>query len=130
MTSQTPIRRVARLTVPWQYHITKPSLELGWVRLLDLSPEGARIEHPEPVHEGEICAVDLAPALEWGRLTGRVVWTRPHTPARTFEGDTRVHYQSGLAFVDITPEQRVALAVALEILQTGEGTKQNVRRPD
>jgi hypothetical protein len=120
MTPQTPIRRVARLTVPWQYHITKPSVELGWVRLLDLSSEGARIEHPEPVQEGEVCAVDLVPALEWGRLTGRVVWTRPRTPARTFEGDTRVHYQSGLAFVDITPEQRVALAVALEILQTGK----------
>jgi hypothetical protein len=121
MPSQTLDRRwVARVPVPWQYHITKPSVELGWVRLLDLSSEGARIEHPEPVQEGEVCAVDLVPALEWGRLTGRVVWTRPRTPARTFEGDTRVHYQSGLAFVEITPEQRVALAVALEILQTNE----------
>jgi hypothetical protein len=55
-----------------------------------------------------------------GRLTGRVVWSRLHKRAQTFEGDTRVFYQTGLVFVDITPEQREALAVALAILKTGE----------
>ncbi len=81
---------------------------------------GARIEHAEPLQEGAACDVDLPPALGWGRLTGRVVWTRPHKPTQTLEGNTRFSYQSGLAFGEITPEQREVLAGALTLLQTGE----------
>jgi len=119
MTVQTPDRRqVARLSVPWQ--LTGPGLELRLGRLLDLSSMGARIEHPDLLHEGLVCYVDLPPALGRARLTGRVIWSRPRKPAQTFEGNTRVFYQSGLAFVEITPEQREALAAALAVLQTGE----------
>ena len=108
-------RRVARMTIPWQ-HFTTPSLELRWVQLLDLSSEGARIEHPEPLHEGVMCFVDLPPALGGVRLTAIVVWTRLHKTEQPFEGATC--YRSGLAFVGITPEQRTALTAALEILKT------------
>ena len=66
-------RSVARLTVP--LHLSGPGLELRLVRLLDLSPEGARIEHLEPLREGVVCVVDLPPTLGRLRLTGRVVWT-------------------------------------------------------
>jgi hypothetical protein len=119
MTVQTPDRRqVARLSVPWQS--TGPVLELRLGRLLDLSSMGARIEHPDLLHEGQLSYVDLPPALGRGRLTGRVVWSRPHKPTQTFEGNTRVFYQSGLVFVEITPEQREALAGALTLLQTIE----------
>jgi hypothetical protein len=111
-------RRIARLTVPW--HLTGPGLELRLGRLLDLSPMGARIEHPDLLHEGVVCFVDLPPALGRLRLTGKVVWTRLHKAGKTFEGDKHRSYQSGLAFEEITPEQRAALAVALEILKTGE----------
>ncbi len=111
---ETPDRRqVARLTLPWQ--LTWPGLEPPLGRLLDLSSMGARIEHADPVYEGLVCDVDLPPALGRGRLTGRVVWSRPHKRAQTL----RVFYQRGLAFVDITPEQREALAIALRILKTG-----------
>ncbi len=81
---------------------------------------GARIEHAEPLEEGAVCEVDLPPALGQGRFTGRVVWSRPYKPAQTFEGNTRIFYQSGLVFVAITPEQREVLAGALRILETGE----------
>ncbi len=111
-------RRVARLTVP--RHLTGPGLELRLVRLLELSSEGARIEHSEHLREGLVCYVDLPPALGRVRLTGSVVWTRLHRGEQTFEGDARVYYQSGLVFVGITPEQRGALAVALTILKTSE----------
>ncbi len=111
-------RRVARITVPW--HLTGPGLEVRLVRLLELSAEGARIEHPEHLHEGLVCYVDLPPALGRVRLTGEVVWTRLHKGEQTFEGDKHVYYQSGLTFVGITPEQQTALAAALEILRTGE----------
>ena len=118
MTSETPDRRrETRILVP--RHLTGPGLERRSVRLLDLSAKGARIEHAEPLRGGLVCYVDLPSALGGGRLTGRVVWTRLYRGEQTFEGDALVH-QSGLAFVDLTPEQREALAAALEILQRGE----------
>jgi len=110
-------RRVARITVPWQ-QFTRPSLELRLVRLLDLSSEGARIEHPDLLHEGVVCYVDLPPALGQACLTGRVVWTRLHKAEQTFEGDKHRYYQSGLVFIGLTSEQQTALAAALEILRT------------
>ncbi len=64
-------RRTARITVP--LHLRGPELELRLVRILDLSLDGARIEHLEPLREGVVCVVDLPPALGRVRLTGRVV---------------------------------------------------------
>jgi hypothetical protein len=90
------------------------------VRLLDLSAEGARIEHLGHLHEGVVCFVDLPPALGGARINGEVVWTRLRKGEQTFEGDKHVYYQSGLTFVGVTPEQQAALAVALVILKTGK----------
>ncbi len=119
MASQTPERRhEVRLPVPWR--LRGANLHLGLGGLLDLSFRGVRIEADEPLQTGRVCEVDLPPALGWGRLTGRVVWTRPHEPNETLEGNTRFSHQSGLAFVEMTPAQRVALVVALSILETGE----------
>jgi hypothetical protein len=115
--AETADRRiVARITVP--RHLTGPELELRLVRLLDLSPDGARIEHLEPLHEGVVCYVDLPPALGKGRLTGRVVWTRIHASEQTTKGERYSYYQSGLAFTNMTPEQQFALAHALAVLKT------------
>ena len=111
-------RRVARLTVA--SHLGGFKLEASPVRLLDLSPEGACVEHPGHLHEGLVCYVELPPTLGRVRLTGRVVWTRLHMGEQTFEGDKHLYYQSGLVFVGITSEQQTALAAALEILKTGE----------
>ena len=120
MTEETPDRRrVARLTIPWQ-HFTRPGLELRPVRLLDLSSLGVRIEHAEPLHEGVVCYVDLPPDLGRASLTSRVVWTRLHKREHTYEGETRVYYQSGLAFTAHTPEQQAKLADTLQILKTNE----------
>ena len=119
MPSQTPDRRhVPRFLVP--RHLTEPDLELRRVRLLDLSSKGARIEHLEHVHEGLVLSVDLPPILGGLRLTGQVVWTRLHKREHTYEGDTRVSYQSGLCFIGLTAQQQAELAAALAILKTGE----------
>ncbi len=107
-------RRVTRLAVP--SHLGGVKLELRRVRLLDLSSEGVRIEHTGHLHEGLVCFVDLPPALGRVRLTGEVVWTRLRKGEQTVEGDKHRYYQSGLAFVGITPEQQTALAAALDIL--------------
>ncbi len=111
-------RRVARLTVPLRLGGFEREPRL--VRLIDLSAEGAHIEHPEHLTEGVICFVDLPPALGGVQLTSRVVWTRLHKGEQTFEGDKDVYYQSGLTFVGITPEQQAAVAAALEMLKRGE----------
>ena len=108
-------RRVARVVASRYLGVVE--LKLREVHLLDLSPAGARIEHPDPVREGAVCFVDLPPALGKVWLTGRVEWTRLYKGKQTVEGETRVYYQSGLAFVGITPEQRTALAAALEIVK-------------
>jgi PilZ domain-containing protein len=108
-------RRVARLTVP--LHLSGPGLELRLVRLLDLSPEGARIEHLEPLREGVVCVVDLPPALGRLRLSGRVVWTGVRGGEQTLEGERRLHYQSGLAFTGVTHDQQAVLARGMETLK-------------
>ena len=119
MPSQTPDRRqAARLPVPWQ--LSGAGLELLRGRLLNLSATGARMEHTNLMYEGRVCNVDLPPALGRCWLKARVVWTKPHKPAQTFKGKTLISYQTGLAFVDLTPEQQLALADALQILQTSE----------
>ncbi len=120
MVERSERRRVARLAVP--SHLGGFELELRLVRLLELSAQGARIEHPGHLHEGLVCFMDLPPALGRVRLIGRVVWTRLHKGEQTLEGDKHVYYQSGLAFVGITPEQQKALAAALEILKTAHDT--------
>ena len=121
-------RRVARITIP--SHLNAFELELRLVRLLDLSSEGARIEHPEHLHEGLVCYVDLPPALGRVRLTGRVVWTRLHKGEQTFDGNKHVYYQSGLVFTGITPEQQAALAAALEILKDAIDISQDSPSPE
>jgi len=112
-------RRVTRLTVP--SHLGGFPVELGRVRLLDLSTEGVRIEHRGHLYVGLALFVDLPPDLGGVRLTGEVVWTKLRKGEQTLEGDKHVYFQSGLAFIRITPAQRAALAVALAILKTGEG---------
>ncbi len=123
MPETTDRRRVARLTVPW--HLSGPGLELRLVRLLDLSLEGARIEHIEALREGVICFVDLPPALGRPRLTGRVVWTGLRGGEQTLEGERRLIYQSGLAFTDLSLDQRAALARAVEKLKAETEPKEH-----
>lgn len=114
MTETANQRRVARLTVP--RHLQGGELELHLVRILDLSPLGARIEHPEPMREGVVCYVDLPPALGRVRLTGRVVWTKLCASEQTPDGDRRRQHQSGIEFTGLTPEQQRVLAEALKTL--------------
>jgi hypothetical protein len=115
MTGMSERRRDARLFVPRVFGGVE--LELRQVRLLDLSPAGARIEHEEHLHEGLVCFVDLPRTLGRVRLTGRVVWTRLRDTEQTLEGDRRSHYESGIEFTGPTPEQQTALAAALATLQ-------------
>ncbi len=115
-------RHVARLSIP--SHLGGVELELRLVRIIDLSPEGARIEHAGHLHEGLGCFVDLPPSLGRLRLTGRVVWTRLYKGEQTFEGDRNFYYQSGLTFTGVTPEQQAALAAVLQTLKAASDSSE------
>ncbi len=111
-------RHVARLTIPPQF--SDRELEQHQVRLLELSPEGARIEHSAPLNTGLMCFIDLPRALGRGSLSGRIMWTRLHRDEQTLEGKQHRYYQSGLGWTGLTPEQQGALAAALDILQAAQ----------
>lgn len=112
-------RRVARITVPSQIRGT--GLETREVRLLDLSPDGARIEHDKPLQPGAPCALILPPALGPVRLPARIMWSHVSGGEQTPAGERALHHQSGLAFLGLTPEQQTALADALTKLQAARG---------
>ena len=111
-------RHVARLPVPSQF--SARGLALQPVRLIDLSPKGARIEHSDPLNEGLRCVIDLPPTLGRGTLSGRVVWIRLHHIEQSLEGKQQHYYRSGLAWNGLTPEQQGTLAAALELLKVAQ----------
>lgn len=111
-------RRVMRVDVPRQ--LRGRELEPHFVHLLNLSPLGARVTHLEPWDTGFFCSVHLPPSLGTVRLSGRVVWTRRRSTEQTLTGDRRDHYESGIEFTGVTPEQQTTLAAALATLQAAQ----------
>jgi hypothetical protein len=91
------------------------------VRLIDLSTTGARIEHGELLRPGSACAFQLPPAIGPLVLTARVVHSAVIGAAPTPDGERQLRYQSGLAFVNVTPEQRAALEEVVKRLTPGGG---------
>jgi len=112
-------RHVARLTIPSQ--LSSLGLEGQEIRLIDLSPAAARLEHRHLLHSGLVCAIDLPPALGRGTLSGRIVWSRLHRIEHSLEGEQRRYFQSGLTWTGFTPEQLGALTAALDLLQAARG---------
>jgi len=115
MAKQPDRRRVARLPIPSRF--SGPGLAEQPVRLLDLSREGARIEHARPVPDWTMCSLTLPPALGGTRLQGEVIWSHitGYNPAPA--GKSRFVYQSGVTFILLTPAQQDALAAALKRLK-------------
>ncbi len=87
------------------------------VRLVDLSPAGARIEHVRLIPDWKKWFLVLPRALGGARLQGEVVWSRVAGVRRNAEGERLVFFQSGMLFHLRTPAQRAGLAAALEILR-------------
>src|SRR5574342_8586 len=118
MTEMAERRRAARVAIPWHLN--------GWVsvsrevRLLDLSTAGVRIEHVEPLRPGSSCTLELPPPLGSLQLAARVVWSLVRGGEQTPDGERRLHYQSGLVFTGISPDQQSVLAGSLKKLSATE----------
>ena len=116
---KTPERRhVARLPVPGQ--LSGRGMGQLQVRLLDLSLDGARIEHIRRLADRALCFLDLPPALGGIGLQGEAIWTQVVGRQAVAEGKWEVIFQSGLRFTMLTPEQQAGLAEALRILTAAQ----------
>ncbi len=109
-------RHSVRITIPSE--LRSPGLGQHQVWLLDLSPEGVRVEHVHPFSDGHLCLLDLPPALGGAGLQGTVIWSREAGRKEVGEGDWVFSFQSGIHFSGLTPGQQEQLATALEILKT------------
>jgi c-di-GMP-binding flagellar brake protein YcgR len=77
--------------------------------LADLSTTGARVTLTEQLHPPISLTLDVAPGLGGCRLAARVIWTATYGSEQALEGERHALYQSGLAFVGVTPEQQETL---------------------
>jgi hypothetical protein len=91
------------------------------VWLADLSTTGARIMLGEMLHHGSSLALELPPTFGALTLSARVIWSTLYGGEQTLEGEHHAIYQSGLAFVDLTPDQRAGLAKLVEGFSRGKG---------
>ncbi len=91
------------------------------VQLLDLSLGGARIAHHSLLRPGAPCALEFPSSRGPLVLTARVTRSTVVGVDGEATGDRLLRYESGLAFVNLTPEQQTALARVLDRLGSGGG---------
>lgn len=118
MATTSERRRFVRLPVPPRLGGTR--VERHHMRLVDLSPGGARVEHEHPFSEGFLCFLKLSPALGGVWLQGEVAWSREAGRREVREGEWVISYQSGIRFTMLTLGQREGLTAALEFLKAAE----------
>ena len=88
-------------------------------RLIDLSQIGARIEHDDLLRPGSFCTFQFPPAIGSTVVSTRVVHSAVVGATPLHDGDSQLRYQSGVAFVNVTPEQQATLQEILERLTPG-----------
>jgi PilZ domain len=88
------------------------------VRLFDLSPAGAQIEHLYLVRLGSNCTLELLPPFGVWRLPAQVVWCTIVGRKQKLGGDSYLVARSGLSFTRPTPAQHAMLAGILHGLAT------------
>jgi PilZ domain len=88
------------------------------VRLLDLSPTGAQIEHLGLVRLGAACALELPPPFAPLSLPAQVAWCTVIGRKRQPGGESRLVARSGLRFTPLTGAQHAALAWLLSTRPT------------
>ncbi len=110
------VRSRAAMVPPLPVHARAPMQ----LRLLDLSLSGACIEHFACLRPGSSCVLEFPPALGPLALTAQVVRSVVVGVEQGPREARRLRYESGVAFVNVTPDQRAALAHLLGRLSSGE----------
>ncbi len=116
--AKQPERRSARLPVPAQ--LSGRGLGQFQVPLLDLSPEGVRIEHTRPLPARGLVFLDLPPTLGGSYLQGEPIWTQVVGRQQLADGNWAVLHHSGLRLTMLTRGQQERLTAALEILKAAQ----------
>lgn len=80
------------------------------VRLLDLSRDGAGIEHLDLFRPGAACPLELPPPFGSLTLQAKVVWCSVVGRKRRPGGESHLVSRSGLRFAKLTAAQDAALA--------------------
>ena len=80
------------------------------VRLLDLSRDGARIEHLDLLRPGVAVPLELPPPFGSLTVSARVVWCKVIGRRRQPGGESHLVSRSGLRFAELTVTQNAALA--------------------
>ena len=102
-----------RRAVPRTTLFDRPAVRVreGWqVRLLDLSRDGARIEHFDLLRPGAPCHLELPAPLASLTLPAQVLWCTVIGRRRRPDGESRLVSRSGLRFATLTVAQHAALA--------------------
>ena len=98
-----------RLRIPLPNALTGEVTVYRPLTVSDLSPQGARVETPEPLRVNSVRAFRLNLGEQTVVLKGRVC----HATVRAID-DQRVVYTSGVEFIDVAPQARMAIERFLE----------------
>ena len=98
-----------RLRIPLPNALTGEVTVYRPLTVSDLSPHGARVETPEPLRVNSVRAFRLNLGEQTVVLKGRVC----HASVRALD-DQRVVYTSGIEFLDVAPQPRMAIERFLE----------------
>jgi len=85
-------------------------------RLLDLSSTGARIEHRNLLRPGFTCTLEFPATLAKMVLTVQIVRSIVVGTEYTDGGDRLLRYESGVCFINMTPEQQQTVEQILDKL--------------
>lgn len=104
----------------------RPSMKL---KLLEIGVGGARVEHLTPLWPGFSCVLEFPPALGALVLATRVVRSVVVGVERGPRETRKLRYESGIAFVNVTPPQQAVLTELLKQLSSGQGEEGVVTVP-
>jgi hypothetical protein len=99
------------------------------LRLLDLSLSGACIEHLARLWPGSSCVLDFPPPLGPLALTAQVVRSAVVGVEQGPRDARKLRFESGVAFLNVTPAQQAVLAHFLGRLASDEAGKAVVPAP-
>ena len=89
--------------------------------LIDLSASGARIQHQNLLRPGFACTLEFPSAFGEVNVPVQVVRSVVIGTGADRAGEQKLRYESGLQFVNLTPEQRATIEAILERLAPKQG---------